>query len=144
MKKVSIVIDGFVIEISRPKKTKPAVRLLILDEQQKEIKQMVTISSDKKRTFSVQPVDAKGRPAAIDGVPVWVLAAPGGVQLFPSADGLSCEVAWVEPKTGIVLTVTGDADLGAGVKAITGSVDIETLTAEAVGFAIATGPEVDV
>lgn len=105
---------------------------------------MVTISSDKKRVFSVQPVDAKGRPAAVDGIPSWDLAAPGGVTLFPSADGLTCDVVWLEPKTGVVLTVKADADLGSGVREIVGSVDIQTLTAEAVGFTISTGPEMDV
>lgn len=121
-----------------------AVRLRILDELQQEITTMVTISADKKRTFSVQPVDSKGRPAAIEGIPVWDLAAPGGVTLFPTPDGLACDVVWIEAKQGIVLTVKADADLGAGVREITGSVDIETLGAEAVGFAISTGPEVDI
>jgi len=140
--KLRIKIDHIHVHIYPPKKS--AVRLKILDEFKKEITSMVTISSDKKRVFSVQPVDSKGRPAAIEGIPEWNLSTPGGVSLFPSADGLSCEVVWVEPKTGIVVTVKGDADLGAGVKEIVGTVDIETLGTEAVSFTISTGEEVDV
>jgi hypothetical protein len=121
----------------------PATRLLIIDENKKEITSMVTISADKKRTFSIQPVDAKGRPAPVDGVPVWAVSPEGGVTLFPAADGLSCDVAWLAPKAGQVVTVTADADLGEGVKTITGTVDVQTLASEAVSFTISTGEEVD-
>lgn len=128
----------------RVRPIRKAARLKILDENQEEILAMVTISADKKRIFSVQPIDSKGRPAAIDGVPVWTVSPEGGVTLFPSSDGLSCEVVWLAPKQGQVLTVKADADLGTGVKEITGTADIETLTAEAVAFNLSVGEEQDV
>lgn len=119
-----------------------AVRLKMLDENKKEITMGLTIAADKKRTLSIAPVDAKGRPAKIDGVPVWDVTPTGGVSLFPSTDGLSCDIVWLDARQQVV-SVQADADLGAGVKTITGSLDVETLSAEAVGFTINAGPEVD-
>ena len=118
-----------------------AVRIQILDENEKEIK-MVTISPDMKRVFSIQPVDGKGRPAKVDGVPEWTISPSGGATLFPAPDGMSCEVAWLAVLAGQVLTVKADADLGAGVKEITGSADIETLAAQATTLSVSVGPEV--
>lgn len=123
----------------------PAVRLILYDQEiNQEVTQMVIINPDKKRTFSIKPVDAKGRPAKVDGVPEWTVAPEGGVSLFPSADGLSCDVVWLAPKDGQVLTVTADADMGAGVKHITGTADIQTMTSEAASFEISAGEESDV
>jgi hypothetical protein len=121
----------------------PAAHFVFFDENKKEIT-MITISADKKRTLSVQAVDAKGRPATLDGIPAWAVSPEGGVSLFPAADGMSCDVAWLAPKDGQVVTVKGDADLGDGVKEIIGTLDVKTLSAEAVAFNISAGEETDV
>src|SRR5438552_19066961 len=84
------LIGQIVASFRRPKATK----LLLLDENQKEVS-MIVINSDKKRTFSIQPVDSKGRPARVDGIPNWSVSPEGGVSLKPSDDGMKCEVAWV-------------------------------------------------
>jgi len=117
-----------------------AKRFKFYNEEGEEIT-MDTISVDNKRTITVQPVDAKGRPAPIDGVPVWTVSPEGGVSLFPSPDGLSCDVVWMGGPMTQTIAVTGDADLGAGVKNIVDFVDIETLASEATGFNISVGAE---
>jgi hypothetical protein len=121
-----------------------AARLQVLDESRKEIMSMVTINADKKRTFTVAPVDAKGRPARIDGIPEWTVTPEGGVTLFPTTDGLSCDVVWQAPLASQVVTVKADADLGSGVRHITGTADVETLSAEAASFQMTASEESDV
>lgn len=139
---VVFVDECFLVIRVRPQRR--AIRLKILDENNQEITMAVTISADKKRVFSVAPVDSKGRPAQIDGIPEWSVSPTGGVRLFPSTNGLSCEVAWFAPMSGQVVTIKADADLGAGVEEIFGSVDVVTLSAKATGFAVTVGEETDI
>ncbi len=131
---------GFIVRI---RKRPIATRLVLLDEARKEVTGMVIINADKKRTFAIAAVDAKGRPAAVDGVPVWAVSPVGAVSLFPAADGMSCDAAWLAANPGVVLTVTADADLGDGVTPIVASANIQTLGAAAVGLTLSAGPEVD-
>ncbi len=63
--------------------------------------------------------DAQGRPAAVDGVPVWASSDETVVSVVAAADGLSAVVSSVAAGTARV-TVSADADLGAGVVPITG------------------------
>jgi len=131
------------VVVSLVKKSRKAIRFKFFDEKGTELTMQITLAADKKRTLSIQPVDAKGRPANIDGVPVWDVTPTGGLTLFPSNDGLSCDIVWVQGEQDQVVSVSADADLGTGVKTITGTLDVKTLSAEAVGFAINPGPEVD-
>lgn len=121
----------------------PASRIKLLDENRKEIKMAVVINSDKTRTFSIQVVDAKGRPARLDGIPVWAVSPTGGVALFPANDGMSCDVSHISALDGQVLTVTGDGDLGSGTRQIIATADIQTLAAEAASFNLSAGVERD-
>lgn len=63
--------------------------------------------------------DAQGRPASVEGAPVWASSDETVLQVVPSVDGMSAEVNTVAPGTARV-TVSADADLGAGVQTITG------------------------
>ena len=132
------------MQIIRLRRRRYPVRIKILNENGKELR-MFTINADKKRVFTIKPVDKKGRPASLDlsSVPEWEVDPEGGVELFPSSDGMSCDVVWIAPKTGMVLTVRGDADMGDGVRNITGTADLETLTAEAASFELGASEEVD-
>lgn len=141
MKKLVIDFLRFLQRLLTPK-AGVAVCLKMFDEMKKEITMGLTIAADKKRTLSISPVDAKGRPAKVDGIPVWEVNPTGGVTLFPTTDGMSCDIVWIDARQQVV-TVKADADMGAGVKTITGSLDVETLAAEAVGFSINAGPEID-
>ena len=100
---------------------------------------MLSLSTIQKCTVSIKPVDAKGNPAAVDGIPAWNVSAEGTVSLFPAADGMSCDVVAVGVGS-VQVNVTADADLGAGVKTIMGVLDVTVVAAEAVGFQITTGP----
>lgn len=63
--------------------------------------------------------DAKGRPAAVDGVPTWASSDETVLTVTPSDDGMSASVDTVAAGTARV-TVSADADLGAGTVPITG------------------------
>lgn len=63
--------------------------------------------------------DPKGRPAAVDGVPVWASSDDTVLSVTPAADGMSAVVDTVAAGTARI-TVSADADLGAGVTTITG------------------------
>lgn len=61
----------------------------------------------------------RGQPAQVDGVPVWASSDETVLMVTPSADGMSAVVDTVAAGTGRI-TVTADADLGAGTTTITG------------------------
>lgn len=66
--------------------------------------------------------DAHGRPAAVDGVPVWASSDETVLSVIPAADGMSATVDAVG--AGVArISVSADADLGAGVSSITGVSD---------------------
>ncbi len=115
----------------------PAIRLKIINSHRKEIT-MLSLSSIQKCVVSITPVDKKGHPASIDGVPVWTVSADGIVSLFPAPDGLSCEIV-AETPGSCQVNVSADADLGSGVKTITGTLDVTVTASEAAGFTINTG-----
>lgn len=63
--------------------------------------------------------DAKGRAAPVDGVPVWASSDETVLSVVAAADGMSAIVSSVGAGTARI-SVSADADLGAGVVEITG------------------------
>lgn len=81
---------------------------------------MADITTDQQfDNVQLSITDSRGRPAAVDGVPVWASSDDTVLSVVPAADGLSAVVASVAPGVARV-TVQADADLGAGVVTITG------------------------
>jgi hypothetical protein len=78
----------------------------------------LTITQECKVTTKI--VDAKGNPAQVDGIPAWLTDNPNVVALTPSSDGLSCLVAAVGPIGTATVSMTADADLGAGTETLVG------------------------
>lgn len=63
--------------------------------------------------------NALGNPAAVDGVPVWASSDETVLTVLAGVDGMSAIVDTVAP--GIArISVSADADLGAGVVPLTG------------------------
>lgn len=63
--------------------------------------------------------NAAGNPAPVDGVPVWASSDDTVLGVVAAADGMSAVVNSVAPGTARI-TVSADADTGAGVVPITG------------------------
>jgi len=80
----------------------------------------MNITTDQQfPNVTVAFADSQGRPAPVDGVPVWASSDSTVISVAPSPDGMSAIVASVAPGTARV-TVSADADLGAGVVPIIG------------------------
>ena len=81
---------------------------------------MADITTDQNYpSVSLIITDARGRPATVDGVPVWASSDETVLLVIPAADGQSAVVDTVAAGTARI-TVQADADLGAGVVALTG------------------------
>ncbi len=131
----------------------PAVKLLFTARwddgtTQTEVT-MLTIRDDQKVTLSIAPLDAKGKPALLDGVPAWAGSDDTVFTVTPAADGLSAVLVAVAPnaldadgKTPIParVVVTADADLGSGVTPLTGTLDVIVTGGQAVTLTINAAP----
>ncbi len=80
---------------------------------------------------TVKPVDKKGNPAVLDGVPEWSVDNPNVLALTPAADGLSCDVSAVGPIGDATVTFKGDTRVGPEVNPILGTLDITVTGGEA-------------
>lgn len=82
--------------------------------------------------------NAAGGAATVDGVPVWASSDETVVTVTAAADGMSAVIPCVAPGTARI-TVTADADMGAGTTTITGvSEDIVVTTDPANAASIVT------
>jgi hypothetical protein len=66
--------------------------------------------------------DATGADAKVDGIPTWATSDATIITVAPTADGMGASISTVAPGTARV-TVSADADLGVGVKTLTGVSD---------------------
>lgn len=85
-------------------------------------KRTLTIAQQLIASFVVS--DARGNPARIDGVPQWASSNTDVATVTPSGDGLSAVIRALQAGTASI-SVTVDADLGAGVRPLIGTGDIE-------------------
>lgn len=91
------------------------------------------LPDDQSVSASVTFQDAKGNAARVDGVPVWAADPAGIVELVVADDGMSAVVKPVGPLGSVQVSVTADADLGAGnvPLALLGTVEVIAGTAVA-------------
>lgn len=101
---------------------------------------MALILTDVQKVgLSVSFVTAKGNPAAVDGLPVWSVSDATVLSVVPAADGLSADVVAVGPLGTSQVSVTADADLGEGVRALIGTLDVTVVASEAASIVINAG-----
>lgn len=94
--------------------------------------QNITVGKKRNVTFipldqfgNPNPKDPQGNPLQVAGVPVWTVDQPG-FTLFPSPDGLNCDVE--ADTVGATALLTCTADRGDGVM-VTGIADITAIAA---------------
>ena len=97
----------------------------------KEVVDMEVMNVGKKKKVSVKFVDASGFEAKVDGKPVFAVSDLEMASLAVSEDGMSAEVMALKPGS-FMLSLTADADMGAGIKPIIGSLSFDVLSGEAV------------
>lgn len=96
------------------------------------------LPNNKKVTLTLEPRDSKGALAQIEGVPEWASSDANVAAINPAADGLTASAVAGAAGTATI-TATADADLGAGVTSITGTLDIEVTAGQATGLTIVPG-----
>lgn len=100
---------------------------------------MLTLTDEQKVSLAIDPRTAAGNPAHVDGVPLWSVSDPNVLSITTSDDGLSATVVTLGPLGTSQVSVAADADLGAGVRTLTGILDIEVVAAEAATLGITAG-----
>lgn len=100
---------------------------------------MLTLTDSQQCALALELKSAAGNPAKADGVPVWSVSDETILGIEPAADGLSATVVAKGPVGAGQVTVKVDADLGAGVREITGILDVTVLAGEATVVLVATG-----
>lgn len=100
---------------------------------------MLLITDAQKVTLAIQPIDSHGHPARIDGLPEWGMSDTSLGMLDVSADGLSAVFTSGDALGLVQINVSADADLGGGVRTISGSIDIQVEAGEAVSLGITAG-----
>jgi hypothetical protein len=100
---------------------------------------MLVLPNDQQCTASIQPVDAKGNPAQVQGPPAWSSSSEDVATVTAEADGLSATVEGVDIGT-CQINVVADADLGDGVTNIAGVLDVTVTAGSAVSLSVTTGP----
>lgn len=96
-----------------------------------------TITTTQQFRITPDITDRKGKPAPVDGEPVYASSNEAVATVIPDDGGLSAVV--VAQGTGdYVISVSADADLGEGVTTITGqdSGTVTQGTATSVGFTV--------
>lgn len=125
----------------------PAVKIVfnatIKGEPTQEGVTMLQLTDVQQVSLTIQPVDAKGNPAPVDGVPAWNVSDATVLDLQVAADGLSAVVTAKGPLTpaggSVQVSVSADADLTSGVTTINGSLDIAVVASQATTVGIVAG-----
>ena len=97
-----------------------------------------SITNDQQVVLTVHPVTAGGKPAPVDGAPLWTSSNVNVATLVVAPDGLSATVTAVGVGTSTV-TVAADSDLTAGVHQISASIDVVVTQAQAASLNITVG-----
>lgn len=105
---------------------------------QGDLKYMI-ITITQEVDLAIKPLDKKGNSAQVDGTPVWTTSNSGIATVTPAPDGLSCIVKGSTEIGHVQIQVTADADLGTGIRNITGVLEIDVVAGEAVTLGIIAG-----
>ncbi len=90
----------------------------------------IVITNEQQVLVHLTPVTSKGKPAPLDGAPVWAVTA-GSCTIAPATDGLSCTIISGDDAGDSEITVSADADLGAGVVTISDAIRVTVNGAQA-------------
>lgn len=103
----------------------------------------VTMNSVQQFNVTIKIVNKKGQPASVDGTPEWLSDNTDVLALTPSPDGMSCDVVAVGIPGTAKVQVSADADLGAGVESLVGTLDVSVIAAPATAITLTPGAVVD-
>ncbi len=141
------IIDFFVGVFKKPKKEKkqPVMNWQLIISEKKGKGNMIPIqlNTEQQVTATINPVTPKGRPAPIDGVPVWSVVSGACTLGTVSDDGKTAvlltpdEVPTADP-LGLI-AVEADADVGEGVETIRDTIEITVVSPRATSLGLSLG-----
>lgn len=100
---------------------------------------MLNLTDSQQVALAAAFADKAGNPASVDGAPVWTSSDETVLTVVADATGLTA-TATATGKLGTAqVSVTADADLGAGTTAITGVLDVTVLAGSAVSAVVSAG-----
>jgi hypothetical protein len=123
-----------------PKKEAVSVGILI-GPVEEQTPMSVPIKETQQVTLTANPLNAKGNPAPVDGVPEWQIDNPALGTITPAADGMTALFKASGGPGTVIAKVIADADMGAGVRSIEGTIEIiiSAVVLEAVSIGITAG-----
>ena len=97
----------------------------------------LSITTEQKVHVKLSPATAAGKPATVDGVPVWSVVSGAGT-VVPDADGLGAFLVSTDAVDGVdtVYMVDADADLGPGVTDLQDTITLTTTNAQAAALGL--------
>ena len=97
----------------------------------------LSITTDEKIHVKLTPLTSTGKPATVDGAPVWSVVSGAGT-VVPDTDGLGAFLVSTDAVDGVdtVYMVSADADLGAGVTDLQDTVTLTTTNAQAASLGL--------
>lgn len=102
-----------------------------------------TLAAGRAKTVSLVINDKMGNPAKVDGTPSWTSSDEAVVTVTPEADGMSATIVSLGTTGTAQVSVSADADLGEGVRTLTGSALIDVIAGEAFAFALLLSEDFD-
>lgn len=96
------------------------------------------LTSTQKASLSLAAYDAKGNPAAVEGVG-WNVSDPAILTVTPGDDPATATVFAVGPVGVAQVQVKADADIGDGTRELTGTLDVEVVAGEAAVITVTAG-----
>lgn len=100
---------------------------------------MLILTEEQQVALAVAFKTAGGHDAKVDGIPTWQSSDPTIVAVEVAADGMTATAVAQGPLGTAQISATADADLGTGVREVTGVLDIEVRAAEAVSALVTAG-----
>lgn len=98
----------------------------------------IKISNEQKVTVTLTPVTDTGKPAKLDGAPVWSVIS-GDATVVPAADGLSASLVSSDTPGDTVFLVDADADIGSGVESLQETITLTVTGANAKNLGLSAG-----
>lgn len=96
---------------------------------------------EEKVHVKLSPVTASGKPATVDGIPVWTVTS-GDAIVEPDADGLGAFIISADAPGTAEWKVEADADLGEGVRTITATGTYNYTDAQAQNLGLSAEPPI--
>lgn len=125
-----------------PPKRLPGFRWTVGPFNNKQVKGStmdIVLTNEQQVKVTLAPVTSKGKPAPLDGAPTWAVAS-GTCTLNVAPDGLSAVIVSGDNAGDSEITVSADADLGAGVVTVSDAIRVTVNGAQAQSLGLTAEP----